>query len=226
MPCGREVGRGQELHQVVDRRVGLVDQRHAGVDRLREVVRRDVGRHADRDARRAVHEQVGELRRQHRRLALLAVVVRDEVDRFLVDVGGELVGDALEPALGVAHGRGVVAVDRPEVALPVHERVAQRERLRHPHERVVDGEVAVGVVLAHDVADHPRALHVRAVPDVVGLVHRVQDTAMDRFEAVAYVREGATHDHAHRVIEVAVPHLSLEADRQGFFCELLHAGTF
>ena len=117
----------------------------------------------------------GNFGRQHRRLPLLAVVVRDEVDRFLVDVGGQLVGDALEPAFGVAHGRGVVAVDRAEVALAVDQRVAQRERLRHAHEGVVDREVAVRVVLAHHVADHPGALHVRPVPDGVGLVHR--DTA-------------------------------------------------
>jgi hypothetical protein len=34
----------------------------------------------------------------------------------------------------------------PKLPWPVDERVAQRERLRHAHERVVDGEVAVGVV--------------------------------------------------------------------------------
>ena len=66
--------------------------------------------------------------------------------------------------LGVAHRRRVVAVDRAEVALPVDQRVAQREVLRHAHERVVDRGVAVRVVLAHHVADDARALHVRPVP--------------------------------------------------------------
>ena len=214
------------LHQVVDGDFRVVDDRDARVDRLGQVVRRDVGRHADRDAGRAVDQQVGQPRRQDGRFLFLAVVVRDEIDRFLVDVGRQLVGDPLEPALGVAHRRGVVAVDRAEVALAVDQRVTQRKRLRHADQRVVNRSVAVRVVLAHDLADHPRALHVRPVPGDVGLVHRVQDAAMDRLQAVADVRQRATDDDAHRVVEIAVPHLGFEADRQGFFGELLHEGAF
>ena len=35
---------------------------------------------------------------------------------------------------------------------------------------------------------------------------------MDRLQAVTDVGQGARHDHAHRVIEVAHPHLVLDAD--------------
>jgi hypothetical protein len=35
---------------------------------------------------------------------------------------------------------------------------------------------------------------------------------MDRLQAVADVGQRASHDHAHRVIEVAHPHLVLDAD--------------
>ena len=51
---------------------GIVDQRDRGVDHLAEVVRRDVRRHADRDARAAVHEQVREARGQDDRDHLAA----------------------------------------------------------------------------------------------------------------------------------------------------------
>ena len=78
------------------------------------------------------------------------------------------------------------------------------------------------VVFAQHVADDPRAFHVRAVPDDVGLVHRKQHAAMNGLEAVADVRQGAPHDHAHRVIEVGMPHFGFEADGKGFFGELLH----
>ena len=40
---------------------------------------------------------------------------------------------------------------------------------------------------------------------------------------MARIGERAAHDHAHRVIEVGVPHLLFEADRQGFLGELGHA---
>ena len=222
-PGGREVRRRDDLHQLVDRDPGIREHREAAVDRLAEVVRRDVGRHPHRDARAAVHEQVGQPGRQDRGLELLAVVVRDEVDRLLVDVRGELVGDLLQPALGVAHRGRVVAVDRPEVALPVDERVAQAEVLRHPHERVVDRHVAVRVVFPHHVADHARALHVRPVPDDVRLGHRVEHPAVHRLQPVADVGQRPSHDHAHRVIEVAVPHLGFQADGEGFLGEGVHA---
>ena len=69
---------------------------------------------------------------------LALVVVRLEVDRVLVDVGEQRVGDLGEPRLGVAHGRRRIAVHRAEVALPVDQRQAHREVLRHAHQRVVD----------------------------------------------------------------------------------------
>ncbi len=50
--AGREVGALHELHQVFDRRVGVVDQVQRGVDHLTQVVRRDVGGHARRRCRR------------------------------------------------------------------------------------------------------------------------------------------------------------------------------
>jgi hypothetical protein len=120
------------------------------------------GRHAHRDAARAVDEQVRQLRRHDERLLLAAVVVRAEVHRLLVEIGEHLVRDLGEADLGVAHRRRVVAVDRAEVALAVDEHVAHREVLRHAHDRVVDRLVAVRVVLADDVADDARRLLVRA----------------------------------------------------------------
>ena len=222
---GREIRRRHQLDDLLDREVGIREQREARRDGLGEVVRRDVRRHADRDPRRAVDEQVRQPRRQDRRLLLLAVVVRDEVDGLAVDVGEELGGDPVEPALGVAHRRRVVAVDRAEVALAVDQRIAHREVLRHPHQRVVDRGVAVRVVLAHHVADHARALHVRPVPDDVRFLHRVEHAAVHRLQAVAHVGERAADDHAHRVIEVRAPHLLFEADRQRFLRELIHRGA-
>ena len=224
MPRGREVGRRHELDQLVDRAVRVARAAQAGVDHLAEVVRRDVGRHADRDARGAVDQQVRHARRQHRRLELLAVVVRREVDRLLVDVGEQLGGDLLQPALGVAVGRGRVAVDRAEVALAVDQRVAHREVLRHAHQRLVGRGVAVRVVLAEHVADDARALHVGPVPDVVGFVHREQHAAVHRFQAVAHVRQRASDDHAHGVIEVGAPHLLFEGDRAAFLWRIVPSG--
>ena len=143
----------------------VVDEGDGRGGDLAQVVRRDVGGHAHGDAGRAVDEQVGQLGRQHRRLLARAVVVLDEVDRLLVDVGQQLGGDGGHARLGVAHGGRRVAVDGAEVALAVDERVAQREVLRQADERVVERHVAVRVVLAHDLADDGGALAVADAPE-------------------------------------------------------------
>ncbi len=68
-----------------------------------------------------------------------------------------------EARLGVAHGRGRVALDRAEVALAVDQRVAHVEVLRHAHERGVDDGFAVRVVVAGGVAGDLGALAVLLV---------------------------------------------------------------
>ena len=60
---GREVGTRDVLHQVVKRRLRVIEHADAGVDDLGQVVRRDVRRHTDGDTGRAVDQQVREARR-------------------------------------------------------------------------------------------------------------------------------------------------------------------
>ena len=188
--AGREVGPLDVLHQPFDGDLRVVDHRDDRVDRLAEVMRRHVRRHADGDAGRAVDEEVREAGRQHGRLAPRLVVVRLEVDGVRVDVAQELGRELREARLGVARRGGRVVVDRAEVALAVDERVAQRERLRHADERVVDRLVAVRVVLAHHVADGGGRLLVRPVRLQAGLVHPVEDAPVHRLQPVAHVRAG------------------------------------
>ncbi len=222
-PGGGKVRPRNVLHQPGEGERRIVDQGHAGVDHFAQVVRRDVGRHAHGDAGRAVDQQVRDPGRQDGGLTLLAVVVLHEIDRFLVDVGEHLRRQVGEPAFGVAVGRGRIAVDRAEIALPVDEQVAHGKVLRHAHHRVVGRGVAVRVILAEHLADHARALHVRTRGDVVGLLHREQDPAMHRLEPVADVGQRAAHDHAHRIVEIRLAHLLFEIDRQDFARDIRHA---
>jgi hypothetical protein len=208
--AGGEVGTGHDLAQVVNRQLRVLDQRVDSVADLVQVVRRDVGGHADRDAAGAVDKEVRQPGGEDGRLAQPTVVVVDEVDRLLLDVGQHLVGDGRHPRLGVAHGRRRVAVDRAEVPLPIHQRVAQAEVLRHAHQRVVDRQVTVRVVLGHRLAHHAGALAIGRRRAEAHLVHRVQDSPMDRLQAVAYVRQSAGDDDAHGVIDVRRAHLVLD----------------
>ena len=223
--AGGEVRAGNMLDQVVDAQGIVVDQRQAGVDDLAHVVGRDVGRHAHRDARGAVDQQVGHLGRQHVGDTLGAVVVVDPVDGILLEVGQQLVGEPGHAHLGVTHGGGAVAVDGTEVALAIHQHMAHGEILGHAHDGVVDGTVPVGMVLTDDIAHHAGGLLVRLVPVVAELVHGEQHAPMHRLQAIAHVGQRTADDHAHRVIEVRLLELVLDIDWQNLSGDVTHGSS-
>ena len=174
-------------------------------------MRWDVRRHADGDAGRAVEQQIGDARWQHRRLDARVVVVRHHIDGVAVDVGEQLFRDRRHLGFGVAHGCGRVAIDTAKVPLPVHEQVAHREVLCEARHRLVHGGVAVGVILSHDFTHDRRALAVRGVRAQAHLVHREEDAALNRLQAVADVWQRALDDDGHRVVEIRRTHLIFDA---------------
>ena len=131
--------------------------------------------------------------------------------------------DAHRPALGqcdqritgdaVPHGGRRVVARRAEVALAVDQRVAQRPRLGHPDQGVVDRRVAVRVIVAHRLGNGACGFRVAAVGPEAGVVHRVEHAAVHGLEAVANLWQRAADDHAHRVVDVAALHLLLDVDR-------------
>ena len=163
MPPVGKSGPGTNFSSVATARVRLLDQVQRRVAEFGDVVRRNRRRHADRDALRAVGEQIGKGRRQDDRLLRLAVVARAEVDRVLVDAVEQQPRRLGQPRLGVAIGGGVVAVDVAEIALAVDQRIARGEILGETHQRVVDRLVAVRVEVAHHVADDLRRFLERRV---------------------------------------------------------------
>ena len=134
------------------------------------------------------------------------------VDGFAVDVSEHEFGDRGQFALGVAHGRRRVTVNTPEVALSIDQRLAHRERLRHADKRFVYRRVAVRMVFAQHVTDQPCTFLVRRAGAHALVVHRVEDAALDRFQAIANVGQCARDDYAHGVVEVRRSHLLLDAD--------------
>ena len=218
LESANETARGEvrtldELLELLLRQIGVVDQRNRGLHDLTQIVRRNVGGHADSDTRRAVDEQVRYARWQNRRLVLATIEVRPVVDGFFVDVRQELHRQMSEASLGIPVRRGGIAVDRTEVPLAVDERIAQREVLYHAHHRVVDGRVPVRVILTQHVADDGCALLVCASGAQADLTHGVQDAAMNRLETVPHIWQRALYDHAHRVVDERFAHLVLEQAR-------------
>ena len=214
---GREVGPLDALHARLEGLLlgglGVVEHPVDGLGDLAQVVRRHLGGHTHGDAAGAVDEEIRHARRQDHGFLRLAVVVRLEVDRVLVDVPDHLHGQRGHLALGVTHGGRAVVAAGAEVPLAVDHRVPHRPRLCQADERVVDRRVAVRVEVTHSVGDGLGRLHVAAVGPVAVVPHRVEDAAVHGLESVPHVRQRSPDDDAHRVIDVALLHLGLDVDR-------------
>ncbi len=182
-------------------------------DHFAEVVRGHVGRHAHRDPGSAVDQQVRERCGEDFRFGLLTVVVGAEVHHVLVDGLHHQHGGAGQAGFGVPHRRGcVVAAEGTEVPVSVDQRDPHSEGLAEPHQRVVDGAVAVGVQLTHDFADDTRAFDVSAVGAQSHFAHLVEDAPLDRFEAVAGVGKCALVDDRVGVLEETAAHFLGDVD--------------
>ena len=150
MPAVGKSGAGHELDQLVDRRIAgcAAACRQASTTSVRLCGGMLVAMPTampDEPLTSRFGSRVGSTER----LVLLAVVVRARSRRSPCRCRrAARAAIFARRHLGVAHRPRRVAVDRAEVALAVDQQVAQREVLRHAHERVVDRRVAVRVVLA------------------------------------------------------------------------------
>ena len=196
-----EIRRGNVFHKVVNRCVGILQERDGGVDNFAEIVRRNGRCHTDCDTVRAVDEQVGESRRQHCGLLACVVEVGIEVNRLFVYVADHFERDLGKTCLGVTIRSGRVAVYRAEVAVSVNERTAYGKVLRKTHHCVVHRTVAVGVIFAKHFTDDHRALTIGLVGSEAKFAHSVKNTSVNGLQTVAYVGDCTGYVDRHRVCD-------------------------
>ncbi len=218
----REVRARDVFHQPFDADVFIVDIGQAAVDHFRQVVRRNVGRHTHRDTGRTVDQQVRDLGRHDRRDLLGAVVVRHEVDGFFFQVGHQLMSDLRHAHFGITHRRGGVAVDRTEVTLAIYQHVAQRERLRHTHDGVVNRGVTVRVIFTDHVTDDTGRFLVGFIPVVAQYVHGVKYATVYRLQAIADIRQRTANNDRHRIVQIGAFQLFLDVNRCNFSRKVAH----
>ena len=201
LAAGREIRRGERCQNIMFRVLQQRDRRFA---HLAEVEPTDIRRHADGDAHVCRDEHIRERGRKERRLRGGVIVVRDKVHGVLVDIAEELRTDGRKLCLRIARGRPrhVARVHLAEVALGIDERREQRPIAPgKTYHRVVDGGVAVGVIV-HRRADDVRRFRARAGKKA-HFIHAVQQLSVARLEAVD-LRNGTRDDNAHRIGHIIV----------------------
>ena len=207
-----EVRTGDVLHQSLRVNIGVVNVGAATIDDLTQVMSRHIGSHTHGNTVTAVHQQVRHLRRHDGRLLKRVVEVRSHVNGLLVEVVHDVLTHLREAALRITHGSRRVAIDRTEVTLTVNQRIAHIPVLSHTDEGTIDRAVAVGVVLTKHLTDYARTFLIRLGRYVVDAHHTVENTAMNRLEAITDIREGTSHNHRHRIVDVRRLHLLLNVD--------------
>ena len=213
-PAGGEVGAGDIFDQLFRGQIGVLDQGLTGVDHFAQVVRRDVGRHTNGDTARAIDQHIRETCRQNCRFAFFAIVVVDEINGFLVQIAGHEGRDLIKARFRITHRRSAIAVHRPKVTLTVNQRQRHREVLRHADQSVIDRAVPMRVIGTHHVAHGLRRLAVGFFVGDAFFIHRIDDAAVNRFQPVSQVGNGARNDDRHGVIQIGCPHLVFDIDRR------------
>ena len=209
---GGEIGAGDDGDQFVGGDARIVDIGKAGAQHFAEVMRRDVGRHADRNAASAIDEQIGEARGQNLRLMFRRIIVGREIDRILVEIFEQRTGNLGEARFSIAHRGWRIGVHRAEIALTIDQRHAHRPVLRHPRQGVVNRTVAMRVIFTHHLADEARGLTIGAVVEEARFLGGKENAAMNRLQPVAHVRQGARNDDGHGIVEIAGLHLLDDGD--------------
>ena len=152
------------LHQLIHRHASVVNVRADRVHHLAKIMRCHIRGHPHRNARRPIHQQLRNTRGQHHRLLERLIEVRHEIHRILVQIFQHILADPSQTRLRVPHGRRAIPIHRAKIALPKHERVAQRPILRHAHHRIVHRHIAMRMVLSQHLShDTCRLLRGRVV---------------------------------------------------------------
>ncbi len=206
-PAGGEIRAGQDRKELVRGGLGMVHDVKGGRDELPEVVGRDLGGHPHRDPPGPVGKQMGEPHGKDLRLLKGTVEVGEEVDGLLIEFLQKFHGDGGEARLGIAHGRGLVAVHGAEVALPIDEGITGGEGLGQAHHGLVHGHVPVGMVFPQNLAHDAGGLAVGTVWGEPKLPHPKKDPALHGLEPVPHVGDGPPADHGDGVVDVRLLHL-------------------
>ena len=223
--AGGEVRSLDVLHQIINGAVRIVDHADDAINDLTQVMRGNIGGHADGNAVGTVDQKIGETGREHGGLGQGFVKVRVEIDGILVNPVQKMQGKLLHPGFRITHGGGTVTVNGAEVALPVHQRIADIEGLGQTDHGIIDGRIAVRVEFTQYIADQSCTLAVGLVRCHAELGHVKQDPAVYRLESVADVRERTVDNDGHGIGDETLFHFCFQIDRNQLIFDITHGSV-
>ena len=117
-------------HQFVHSYVWIIDEHGKAITYLVKVVRRNICRHPYGDTAGTIDEKIWDLRWQYGRFLQAFIIVRHEINSFLVDISEHFLRNFCHTYFGITHRSGTIAVDGTKVTVAVYQEVARIEILR------------------------------------------------------------------------------------------------
>ena len=184
----------------------VVDHTHSGIQDFPQIVRRNIAGHTDSNTLAAVHQQIRKPAGQHFGLLHSAIKIRRPINRVLIDIPQHLVRNTSHTGLRITIRGRRIAIHGTKVPVAVDQRIPHREILGQTSQRIINTSITMRVIMTNHITDRRCTLLIRHIVRQAGPVHRIQNPAMYRLKPVTNIRQGTGHNHAHRVIDVALAH--------------------
>ena len=144
--------------------------------------------------------------RQNSRLLLGIVKVPSKRNGIFLNILQKIASHLRQACLSITHRCWWITVHGTIVPVHLNENLTVFPVLRHADHGIVDGAVTVGVEIPHDVPDRLGRLTVAFVKGVAVLVHGIKNTALNRLQTIANVRQGPLLNDVFGVATKALSH--------------------
>ena len=177
------------------------------IDHLTEVVRRNTGRHTNRDTISTIDKNIRNTNRKHGWFFLRLIKVRHKIHYVFIEITQKnFLRELFQTRFGISHGRCSVTFDRTKVSMSVYQRPALLEILRHHNQRIINGTVTMRMIFTHGITDNTGAFTIWAVITDPQFIHIIKCSSLNRFQTISHIRKCTWNNDTHRIINIGFLH--------------------
>lgn len=141
----------------------MIDEIKRRREKIRKIMRRNIGGNKERDERRKVWKKVGKREGKKDGLLVLIIIGRKEINGVLVDELKKKSRKLSNERLGVENGGGVIEVDIEEIEMKVKERIEKGEIMREKKKRIIDRGIEMGMEIENEIEKDKGEFRIRMI---------------------------------------------------------------
>ena len=209
--CG-EIGTFHVLHKSLYIHVGIIHEGYTCINNLTQIMCGYVCGHTYSNTCGSVEQKVGQPGGHDGGFQQSIIEVVGHVHGLFFQIVHHGFAYETQSGLGISHGSRTVTVYATKVTLAIHQSVSHGPFLCHTHQGKIYRAVTMGVILTEYFTHDTRTFLIRSAVQIAHLFHSKKDASVYRFESVSNIGQCTCYDYAHRVVDVALPHLVLNVN--------------